>query len=335
MLSRCMARTISIVGAGRVGRTLAHRLHKLGWRIGAIVTRSSATARAAVRAIGAGTPFSISWESSNKDLSGSPLPLSRSKAHVRRRKGSPEEGALAPEAVASVPAADVILFTTPDDALPSVAHSLAQFGGSSWRGKIALHTSGTLDRTVLAPLARFGAHTGSLHPMQAFSGPIIPKLAGVTFAIEGHPKARRAAQKIARQLGGSPVIIASRDKPIYHATAVLTCGSAYPLIESSLQMLRRIGFTRQRAMQTLLPLTRQMLDNVERLGPRAAWTGPLSRGDYAVIAAHAKALRRYPREIREAYAVLARLAARVLAKQPGATAKRLDRALKHLKGGSR
>jgi predicted short-subunit dehydrogenase-like oxidoreductase (DUF2520 family) len=122
---------------------------------------------------------------------------------------------------------------------------------------------------------------------------------------------------------------------VYHATAVLTCGSAYPLFESSLQMLERIGFSRRRALHTLLPLTRQMLDNVERLGPRAAWTGPLSRGDYAVIAAHAKALRRYPREIREAYAALAHLAARVLAPRPGATARRLKRALSHLKGGSR
>jgi len=330
-----MKPTVSIVGAGRVGRTLAHRLHKLGWRIGAVVTRSPATARAAVRAIGDGTPFAISLESPNRGLRGSPLPLSRSKANGGRHKGGLETGASAPEAIAAPLAADIILFTTPDDALPTVVRSLARIGGPQWRGKIALHTSGTLDRTALAPLARLGVHTGSLHPMQAFSGAIIPKLAGVTFAIEGDAKARRAAQRIAREFGGSPVIIASRDKPIYHATAVLTCGSAYPLIESSLQMLERIGFTRQRAMQTLLPLTRQMLDNVERLGPRAAWTGPLSRGDYAVIAAHAKALRRYPREIREAYAVLAHLAARVLAKQPGATAKRLKRALKHLKGGSR
>lgn len=327
MLSRCMRRTVSIVGAGRVGRTLGHRLRKLGWRIGAIVTRSPSTARAAVRAIGAGTPASFhSLGTSNAAFRGS--------AFQGRRRGGPQKGALAPDAI-SLLAAHVVLFTTPDDALPSIVHSLAQMGGSSWRGKIVLHTSGTLDRTALAPLARLGAATGSLHPMQAFSGTILPKLTGITFAIEGDAKARRAAQAIARELGGSPVIIASRDKPVYHATAVLTCGSAYPLIESSLQMLEHMGFTRRRALHTLLPLTRQMLDNVERLGPRAAWTGPLSRGDYAIIAKHAKALRRYPREIREAYAALAHLAARVLAKQPGATARRLKRALRHLKGGSR
>jgi predicted short-subunit dehydrogenase-like oxidoreductase (DUF2520 family) len=164
--------------------------------------------------------------------------------------------------------------------------------------------------------------------MQTFSGAVTPKLSGIIFAVEGDPKARRAAQGIARALGGLPVVIEGRDKPVYHAAAVLVCGSGFPLIESAVQMLVRIGFTRRRAMQTLLPLTRQMLDNVERLGPRAAWTGPLSRGDYAVIATHVGALRRHPREVREAYAALAHLAARVLSKRPASAAKQLKRALK-------
>ncbi len=90
-----------------------------------------------------------------------------------------------------------------------------------------LHTSATLDRTVLAPLARLGAATGSLHPMQAFGGKGIPKLSGVIFAIEGDRKARRMAQSIAQSLGGITVTIETRDKPIYHAAAVLAAGSAY------------------------------------------------------------------------------------------------------------
>jgi predicted short-subunit dehydrogenase-like oxidoreductase (DUF2520 family) len=323
-----MARTVSIVGAGRVGTTLGRRLRKLGWRIGAVVTRSPATARAAVRAIGAGIPYPA-------PLRGISTQVFRGSLLQRRHKHPPLTGALAPEASDTVLLAEVVLLTTPDDALAVTARSLAQIGGAGWRGKIALHTSGTLDRGVLAPLARLGASTGSLHPMQTFSGAVTPELSGVIFAIEGEPRARRAAQAIARELGGVPVVIDSRDKPVYHATAVLAAGSGFPLIESSLQMLERIGFTRRRAMQTLLPLTRQMLDNIERLGPRAAWTGPLSRGDYAVIAKQAKALRRYPREVRQAYAALAHLAGRVLSKQPAATARRLKRALKHLRGGSR
>jgi predicted short-subunit dehydrogenase-like oxidoreductase (DUF2520 family) len=108
---------------------------------------------------------------------------------------------------------------------------------------------------------------------------------------------------------------------------VLAAGSAYPLIEAGIQMLMRIGFTRRSATQTLLPLIHQILDNIERIGPRAAWTGPLSRGDYGIVARHAKALRGYPREFRESYAALALLAARVLSKNPAAALKKSKRAL--------
>jgi len=231
--------------------------------------------------------------------------------------------------------ADVILLTTPDGALVEVARSLAIVGRSACRGKVILHTSGALDRSVLAPLARLGASTGSLHPMQTFSGRNMPRLEDVTFAVEGDAKALRMAKQIAHSLGGVPVAIASADKPMYHATAVLAAGSGFALIEAAVQMLVKIGFTRRRAFETLLPLTKQMLDNVERLGPRAAWTGPLSRGDFAVIAKHVGALRGYPREFQEAYVALALLACRVLAKNPAVTLRNLRRALGKSKGDNR
>src|ERR1700726_1455577 len=171
MLSRAMERSLSIVGAGRVGRTLGKRLRGLGWRIGAVVTRSVSTSRVAVRQIGAGKPYSR----------------------------------LVPEILDS----KVILLTTPDGALGSVASKLARFDESKLRDKIVLHTSGALDRTVLAPLARRGASTGSLHPMQTFSGRGAPKLGKIIFAVEGDRRAGTVARKIARTLGGVPVTIHS------------------------------------------------------------------------------------------------------------------------------
>ena len=327
-----MTRTISIVGAGRVGTTLAKRLRGLGWRIGAVVTRSNRTARAAVRAIGAGSPFVMSpHRSPKKPFRAAELKLRHSES---RKTGAsvPENGAVF---IAGVLNANVILFSTPDDALPKTVQSLAKTGGANWRGKIVLHTSGALDRSVLGPLARLGASTGSLHPMQTFSGRNLPKLDGVTFAVEGDAKALRIARQIARSLGGVPAAIAGSDKPAYHATAVLAAGSGFALIEASVRMLEKIGFTRRRALETLLPLTRQMLDNVERIGPRAAWTGPLSRGDLSVVAQHVRALRKYPREFQGSYAALALLAARVLAKNPAAALRKLHHVLEKPKGGNR
>jgi len=291
-----MSRTISIIGAGRIGQTLAKRLRKLGWRIGAVVTQSKKTSRAAVRAIGAGTPLSM----------------------------------ITPQALD----ADVILVTTPDGALEKVATALAHLGADGIHAKIALHTSGAFDRSVLSPLARRGASTGSLHPMQTFSGRGSPRLNGVIFAVEGDRAALRAARQIARALGGIPVEIRGKNKPAYHAAGTLVAGHALALFEAATRTLTKLGFSRPRALQALLPLIRQMLDNYEWLGPRAAWTGPIARGDYATVAKHGKALRPYPREFNRAYAALALLSARVLSKQPAAARKKIERALKNSRGGT-
>jgi predicted short-subunit dehydrogenase-like oxidoreductase (DUF2520 family) len=289
MLTRSMARTISIIGAGRVGQTLGRQLRKRGWRILAVVTRSAKSAHAAVRAIGAGKPYSKTT----------------------------------PEALD----ADILLVTTPDSAILEAARQLAAVGGKKCRGKIVLHTSGALDHTVLGRLKRRGASTGSLHPMQTFSGRGTPQLKGVIFTLEGDAPAMREAKKIVRALGGIPIAIAGKHKPAYHAAGALVAGHGLALVEAATQVLTKIGFARVRAYQALLPLIRQMLDNYERLGPHGSWTGPVSRGDYATVAKHRKAMRAHPREFQQAYATLSLLGARVLSKKPAATLAALKKAL--------
>jgi predicted short-subunit dehydrogenase-like oxidoreductase (DUF2520 family) len=305
-----MKGTLSIIGAGRVGKTLGRRLREAGWHVGAVVTRSEATARTAVRAIGGGTPLPVG---------GSAGMPHRASSSVARRAA-----ALGSDLIFD---ADLIFLTTADDDLPAIARTFAKIGGTRCRGKIILHTSATLDRVALAPFARYGAAVGSLHPMQAFGGSLMPKLKDVIFAVEGDPRATRVAASIAKSLGGVPVVIDTRDKAIYHASAVIAAGSTYATIEAGLQMLEHIGFTRRRAEHTLFPLLRQILDNIERIGPRAAWTGPLSRRDYAIVARHARALRKYPLEFRQAYAALAVLAGRVLAKNPRDSKRKIVAAL--------
>ena len=171
-----------------------------------------------------------------------------------------------------------------------------------------LHTSGALDRSVLAPLARWAPRRVRSIRCRHSAARSVPKLEGIIFAVEGDARARRAARAIARALGGVPIVDQrAADKPAYHAAGALAAGHALALVEAATQILMRIGFPRRRAEQTLLPLMRQMLDNFERLGPRAAWTGPVARGDYAVVAKHMRALRKYPPNSRQSYAALARL----------------------------
>lgn len=284
-----MKRTISIIGAGRVGRTLGRRLRQLGWRVEAVVARSSAHAGDAVRWIGGGKPFAR----------------------------------LEPD----IFSARVLLLTTGDSALAGLAAEIAQVAGRSLKGRVVLHTSGAIDSAVLRPLARLGAAIGSLHPMQTFTGKQVPNLEDVVFAIEGTPRARRAARQIAREVGGEPVAIDPKAKAAYHAAGTIAAGHALAVMETATQILIRAGFTRKHAVKALLPLTRQMLDNFEAAGPRTAWTGPLARKDYAIVSAHAKALRAYPAEFGEVYTALSLLSGRVLADDPAAEIANIRRAL--------
>jgi predicted short-subunit dehydrogenase-like oxidoreductase (DUF2520 family) len=284
-----MTETLAIVGAGRVGRTLGRRLRELGWRIGPVVTRSAATARAAVRAIGGGAPC----------------------AGLTRR----------------IVAADVVLLTTPDSAVPRVAAELARLGGREWRGRVALHTSGALSSRSLRPLARAGAATGSLHPFQTFSTRAAAELDGALFTVEGDARAVRVARRLARALGGIVVRLDAGDKPAYHAAGGYAAGHLLTVLEAGTRTLMSLGFTRRQAVRALVPMARQTLANFERHGPGATWTGPLVRGDFGTIASHVAAMRRYPPEYAAAYAALSRLAVRLLAPGDAALRRRLERAL--------
>jgi zinc protease len=100
---------------------------------------------------------------------------------------------------------------------------------------------------------------------------------------------------------------------LYHAAAALASGHVLALVEAATQLLISLGMNRKEAARALLPLTRQVLANFERVGPPAAWTGPLARGDYRIIEAHVRALRGSEQETAQTYEALNRLAVRVLA----------------------
>ena len=297
-----MQKSLAILGAGRVGRALARALHERGWSIPAVATRSEASARKAVKFIRAGRPFA----------------------------GIPPQ----------VLAARVILIAVPDDAIPEAAAELARLGGEQLRGKIVLHTSGACDSGALQAISAYGASAGSMHPLQTFNGLSVPPLEGKIFAIEGDAPAVRMARNIARSLGGVPVNISAEKKPLYHAAGAFAAGLMLAMEETGVQLLKTVGLPQREALEALLSLTRQVLDHYEKLGAHKAWTGPLSRGDYRVVAAHEEALAQSHPEFLEAYQAASRLSAHVLASDPAAVLEKLETLPRHgtvlakSKGGS-
>jgi predicted short-subunit dehydrogenase-like oxidoreductase (DUF2520 family) len=272
-----MPKSLAIIGAGRVGRTLGRRLLEAGWRVIVVATRSEASARDAARFIGGGRPAA----------------------------GIPR----------TVMGASVILLTVPDDAVAAVAQ-LASRVGEELRGKIVLHTSGALNGSVLEPVRAYGAAVGSMHPMQTFTDVSAPPLVGKVFAIEGEEVAVRAARCMTRALGGVPVAVSADIKPLYHAAGVFAGGLALALEEAGVQVLTKPRLKRREAQRALLSLTRQVLEHYEKLGPQKEWTGPLARGDFRVVASHEEALRALQPEFLDAYRAMSRLAARTLAHEP-------------------
>ncbi len=298
-----MTKTLAILGAGRVGRALGRLLHERGWRILVVAAHSAATARKAAKYIRAGRPIA--------GISHHAL------------------------------AARTILVSVPDDAIPEIAVELARIGGQQLRGKIVLHTSGACDASALQPVRAFGAFAASMHPMQTFNGVSVPPLEGKIFAIDGDAPAVRVARSIARSLGGVPVNITAEKKPLYHAAGEpFAAGLVLALEEAGVQMLKTSGLPQREALHALLSLSRQVLDHYEKLGPQKAWTGPLSRGDYGVVAANEEAIAHYHPEFLEAYIAVSRLSGHVLAADPAAVLGHLEKLPRHSpllsksKGGS-
>jgi predicted short-subunit dehydrogenase-like oxidoreductase (DUF2520 family) len=227
-------------------------------------------------------------------------------------------GAGTPEARVSrrILASTVILIATPDAAIEEVAKELARIGAEELQGHVVLHTSGALDSSVLRTVRECGAAAGSMHPLQTFNGVAVPPLEGRIFAIEGDAMAVRTARKIARALGGAPTSIDAQKKSLYHAAGALAAGHTLVVVEAAVQLMMSLGLKRAEAVRALLPMTRQVLQNYERLGPGAAWTGPLARGDYEVVAKHLNVLQDYSRPYKEAYEALNHLAGHILAKNP-------------------
>ena len=226
--------------------------------------------------------------------------------HGRRRKPMPRGLRLS---VGGLPPwiadADVVLLAVRDDALRGLVRELAR-ARALGRGQVALHLSGAQTAAVLGPLRRRGAAVGAMHPLMTVSSDprdAAAQLLGAAFALDGDPAAVRVARRLARILGGRPVVIAGGAKARYHAGAVFASNYVVALLAVAEDLLVASGFERGAARRALAPLTQASVDNVAAYGPARALTGPVVRGDAATVRRHLAAL---PRRVRRLYAELGR-----------------------------
>lgn len=184
---------------------------------------------------------------------------------------------------------DLLLIAVSDPALPEVAEVLAHRPQAA----VALHTSGCVDASVLAPLRQAGSAVGSLHPLKAFprSLPEPAEARGVFFAVDGDPAARELAHRLAAAWGGVSAEVAPESRALYHFAATLAAGGAVTLLALAEDLARRLGLP-EAAVRGYLELCRGAVARaIETGNPAAVLTGPTARGDRATVDRHLEALR--------------------------------------------
>ncbi|HEX5890701.1 MAG TPA: Rossmann-like and DUF2520 domain-containing protein [Pyrinomonadaceae bacterium] len=271
---------VSIIGAGRLGTTLALALAGKGYAIQSLVARRAQSARRAASLL-------------DKDVQ-----------------------VLGAKQLQSLRGTDLVLITTPDDQIAEVAEELSAISAKG----IALHTSGALSAETLAPLRKQGWHTGSIHPLVSVSDTTEgdAALGGAFWSVEGDKTALRVGKSIVRDLGGRSFSIRSEDKPLYHAAAVMASGNVVALFDVALEMLGQCGLPRNTARSILLPLIASTVHNLETKDPERALTGTFARGDLETVKRHLAALKGN-KEALELYRLLGKRSLKLTREHPQIT----------------
>jgi predicted short-subunit dehydrogenase-like oxidoreductase (DUF2520 family) len=206
-----------------------------------------------------------------------------------------------------IAAADLVLLTVPDDALPGLIAGLAATGAAVG-GRLLAHTSGRYGAGVLEPATRLGALPLALHPVMTFTGRSddIQRMHGICFGITAPDQLRPVAEALVIEMGGEPVFIAEENRGLYHAALASAANHLVTLVTESCDLLQAAGAADPARM--LSPLLFAALDNALRLGD-AGLTGPVARGDAGTVAGHLETLRDAAPEALAVYVALARLTA--------------------------
>lgn len=170
---------------------------------------------------------------------------------------------------------DLLVVATPDAAVAEVAQAVRPVPTT-----VVAHLAGSLTLDVLAPHPR----RASVHPLVPLTDPETgsARLRGAPMAVAGDPLAR----ELVTALGGRAIEVDDADRAAYHAAACIAANHLVALMGQ----VERVAATAGVPLDAYLDLAAAALDDVGRLGPTAALTGPAARGDQATLDRHRRAL---------------------------------------------
>jgi predicted short-subunit dehydrogenase-like oxidoreductase (DUF2520 family) len=266
--------TLGIVGAGKVGCTLARLLSREGYAIGVVYSRTDDDARKLAETVHAQTV------------------------------GSAGE-------VATL--SDLVLLTVPDDAIVRIVPEFdgIDINGKGFIHTSGAHDAGIL--ASLAERGAMVGNLHPAFPF-ADVEMAIERLPGTTFAVEAADvRLYGWLMGMIEALHGRALVIPVGKKPLYHAALVLASNYTVTLYALAEALLIGLGAERVTADHALNGLVSATAENLRTQGIPAAMTGPLVRSDISTISAHLHALAQADEQIAALYKQLALLSFPMLA----------------------
>jgi len=264
-------KTLNIIGSGRVGRACGRLWAKARvFKVQDVLTRSRASAAAAVKFISAG----------------------HAAGHLDEMRP-----------------ADVWMIATRDDAIVPSCVTLAA-SGKIVPGNIVFHVSGATPSSDLKPARERGALIASVHPIKTFTDARLAAqtFPGTYCGAEGDFEALKVLKPAFAKIGARVLDINPELKPIYHSGGVFACNYLVALIEAALRAHEKSGIPRVASLKALEPMVRETVDAIFDNGPEQALTGPISRGDVATVGRQLARVREWDAEMGELYRGLGLLA---------------------------
>ncbi|PKO61301.1 MAG: DUF2520 domain-containing protein [Betaproteobacteria bacterium HGW-Betaproteobacteria-18] len=271
-------KTINLIGGGRVGQTLGRLMAQVGqYQVQDVLTRNAASAQHAVDFIGTGRAV-LHWQ----DL------------HP----------------------ADLWLLAVPDGQIAPVAAALAL--RNDLRPALAFHASGALGADTLQPLRDKGWRVASAHCLLSFASPntALEQFAGTPCALEGDVQALAELRALLTRLGAQCFDLNPEDKLLYHAGAVFATNFLPVLQDLAEQLWQHSGMPPHLVKHLRATLLHNAVNNIVKLGPQGALTGPAARGDSTLVSKQGQAVQQWNASAGKAYQVLSDLARQLATQSP-------------------
>ena len=246
-------KTLNILGAGKVGKTLGYLFQQNNYfQVQDVLNKTLASAQAAVDFIGAGQAIT---------------------------------------GFTNLQPADLYLLAVADDQIALVCERLVA-EHSIPKNAIVFHCSGALASTQLISAKQIGAYIASAHPLFSFSEPsfAITALKDAVCALEGDVAACQILSPAFTAIGMRVIEIEAKNKLLYHAALVMAGNYSVTLIAAAIAGLNKAGIANEDAIQMLQPMLMALMTRLFTAGPLAALTGPIVRGDYQLVAQELQAL---------------------------------------------